>query len=84
MANKCNNPKVICPKCIGEHISNDCKSTNTECANCKYAVEVLKVPNITYHHAAYDKECESYKRIYNQLLSRIQYPQIFNSKSNNT
>lgn len=80
IAKDCRCDGNICPRCTGEHQLKECKSQDTVCANCKYAKEVLKVPNINYNHPAYDKNCEAYKRIYRELEQRINYPSIFKTK----
>lgn len=75
-ANSCKSEKDICPKCSGDHKSGECQSTTNCCINCKHAVEVLKVTNLNYYHTAFDRQCECYKRIYNQIRSKVDYPDI--------
>lgn len=80
IAKKCNAPNDRCSKCAGAHKSSDCKSEEITCVNCNYAIDVLKVKNLTFNHYAYDKTCESYKRIYEQVRKKIEYPHIFQEK----
>lgn len=82
MEKACKSDKQICARCAKEHKIQECpiENENKICSNCKYAAETLHIPNINYNHSAFDKhECESYKRIYNNLKSRIEYPEIFNN-----
>lgn len=81
MASKCKREKEICPKCAGDHRSNRCESDEEICINCKYASETLKIPNIDYNHTAFNRNCEAYKRIYGQIQQKVNYPEIYRSKS---
>lgn len=82
MAKKCRNQKNTCSKCAGEHRSNACTVQVKSCANCKYAAEVLQIPNILFDHEAFDRDhCSSYKRIYSELKSRIDFPVQWNSNN---
>lgn len=76
IAKDCKKTKPTCQVCAGEHKVNDCQTNEECCVNCKYAVEVLKIPNIDCKHRAYDKECETYKRIIEQLQEKINYPEL--------
>lgn len=78
IAKNCHSPNDVCVNCADSHKSESCKSQNIICANCKHAVEVLKIPNIDYNHKANDKMCSAYKRIYEQLQEKINYPEIYN------
>lgn len=81
MADQCRNNDIVCPKCSENHKLQDCKSETQICANCKHAKEVLKIPNIEYNHMAFNRECEAYKRIYQQMQMRVDYPNIYGSQS---
>lgn len=81
IANMCRSEKNICPICAGEHKSTECKSQVKCCVNCTYACNVLKVSNLTCSHAAYDPQCESYKRVYNDIKDRINFPQILHKST---
>ena len=80
MAKDCKSKETVCPKCTGNHKIDMCQSQQTICINCKYAVEVLKVPNVDYNHFAYDKNCEAYKRIYRKLEQKINYPSVYSQQ----
>ena len=73
MVKNCRSEKDICPKCTGDHKSNECQSKEVICVNCKYALETLKIPNIDFHHTAFDRKCEAYKRIFGQLEKKVNY-----------
>ena len=80
IAKKCTSPNDKCSKCAGAHKYSECTSEELTCVNCKYAVEVLKVKNLALNHCAYDKNCEAYKRIFEKVKNKIEYPQIFKEK----
>lgn len=80
IANECRSKKNICPKCAGEHKIDECRTQETSCSNCKYAAEILKVPNVDYNHRAYDRSCQAYKKVYRELEQRINYPDIFSNQ----
>lgn len=69
MAKDCKKEEQICADCGGKHKS--CKSEVKSCVNCRFAAEVLKIQSVKYDHAAYDRKCIVYKRIYDQLLNRV-------------
>lgn len=69
----CQQPNIICPLCNQSHKSEDCKSTVKECTNCKYAHEVLKIPNIEFGHTVFDRDCVCYQRAHERAKSRTQY-----------
>lgn len=77
LARNCKKETPTCQKCAGEHKEKDCQSNQVCCANCKYAVDVLKITNIKWDHKAYDKNCEAYKKIVEQLQQRINYPETY-------
>lgn len=77
MSGECTNSDVICPKCSENHKIEVCKSSNEICVNCKYAKEVLKMPHIDFLHTAFNRKCESYQRIFQQLQTRVEYPDMF-------
>lgn len=79
LAKDCKKETPTCQNCAGEHKEKDCKSTIICCANCKYAVEVLKITNINCNHKAYDKNCEAYKKVVEQLQQRINYPEMYSN-----
>lgn len=73
-AGECRQEKSICPLCNENHSSNsECPVDKIECTNCKYASEVIKVPNITFNHTVFDKNCKSYLRALEQAKSKIEY-----------
>lgn len=82
IAKDCKNTKPTCQVCAGEHQEKDCRSRNVCCVNCKYALEVLKIPNLDCNHRAYDRKCETYKRVIEQLQERINYPEMHNGLNN--
>lgn len=69
MARECKRGDQVCADCGGGH--KNCGSEVKKCVNCKFASEVLKVPNVQYDHAAYDRKCVAYKRIYEQLQTKV-------------
>lgn len=75
-SDKCSSKKDICPKCASEHRASECDASQEVCVNCRYASETLKVPNVSYNHSAFSKECEAYKRIFKKLQQRVNYPEI--------
>lgn len=81
IANECRSGKIVCPKCTGEHKSEECRSEIKICGNCKHAAEILKIPNIEYNHTALDKNCAAYKRIFEQQQSNFNYPLIYNNET---
>ena len=66
-----NNP--TCAKCAEDHSTKDCKSESFKCANCVYAVDVLKREGIDLSHAAWDRLCPSYVRAVKVASSKIKY-----------
>lgn len=77
LAKDCRKELPICQTCAGEHKVDKCQSNEVCCTNCKYASEVLKVPNIDYEHNAHDRlKCESYKRVVKELQEKIRYPEF--------
>lgn len=77
IAQQCKNREVICPKCSQNHKKEECTSEVEICTNCKHAKEVLKIANIDYHHSAYNRKCEAFKRLFEQLQLRVSYPDVF-------
>lgn len=74
MSNNCRSINEICSSCAAEHKS--CEAENKICTNCKYAAEVLKIPNVKFNHSARDKtNCAAYNRIYKQMQANVDYPQ---------
>lgn len=69
----CRQAHNICPMCSGNHKSTECVAQSHQCANCKYACEVLKVPNIDFKHTVFDKNCISYRNAQEKAKSRINY-----------
>lgn len=80
MAKDCKSEKNVCPKCTGDHKVDICQSQQIVCTNCKFATDVLRVPNIDCNHLAFDKNCETYKRIYRELEQKVSYPGIYPSQ----
>ncbi|KAG5870780.1 hypothetical protein JTB14_035030 [Gonioctena quinquepunctata] len=72
-AKYCKNTCDICPKCSGKHKSDVCTANQHTCVNCKYASEILKIPNINYDHPAYNRECVAYRRIVIEVQERTDY-----------
>ena len=79
LAKDCKRETPTCQKCAGEHKESECQSDLVCCANCKYSTEILKITNIDCRHKAYDKNCEAYKKIVEQLQQRISYPEMYNN-----
>lgn len=75
LSKNCKSPRDVCPNCGGDHSSKNCNVDIKICTNCRHAAEVLRVPNITFNHSAYDRQCESYKRIFSQLKNKFNYAQ---------
>lgn len=69
----CRIETIICPLCSEHHSKSECKSNKQVCTNCKHAHDVLKVPNITFEHTVFDKNCLSYKRAVDQCKQKIEY-----------
>lgn len=78
MSNQCRGSNVVCPRCSEHHKQQDCKSEVEVCTNCKHAKEVLKITGIDIQHSAFNRKCEAYKRIFEQLQMRVNYPNEFN------
>lgn len=78
MAKDCRKRENTCSKCAGDHKFNDCTSDEETCVNCRFASQVLRIPNIDYRHTAASKKCEAYKRVCEQLRLRVNYPDIYN------
>lgn len=77
MAKHCNKKENVCSKCAGGHRLRECTSEEEICVNCRNASEVLKIPNIDYRHTAINKKCEAYRRVYEQLEQRVNYPELY-------
>ncbi|XP_056646411.1 uncharacterized protein LOC130451426 [Diorhabda sublineata] len=76
LAKECKKETPTCQICAGEHKATECNSRDICCANCKYAAEILKIPHIDSKHKAYEKTCEAYKRVVEQLQEKIKYPEV--------
>lgn len=59
IAAKCLSTEIRCPKCSGNHQSNDCTSTVEKCAVCTDASSSLHL-NIDTNHAATSLTCPTY------------------------
>lgn len=81
MIKDCKNEKIVCAKCTGEHKTSECESQVNICINCKHTAEVLKVPNVDLNHCAFNRECLAYKRVFNQQQQKVNYPELFETKS---
>lgn len=82
IAKDCKKESPTCQKCSGQHTDKECQTDEECCVNCKHAAEVLKIPNVNYKHKAYDRNnCETYKRVAEQVQEKINYPEIY-SKNN--
>ncbi len=76
VAKYCRKKENTCPKCSGDHKSEHCASAINICVNCKYAFEVMKVPNIKYNHAATDRnQCYYYQTMVDRFKYKIKNPQ---------
>lgn len=71
-ADKCSGSET-CPMCNKNHKKEECNSNAYECTNCKYAIEVLKIPNITCDHHVFDIKCHSLQRQIETVKNKIQY-----------
>lgn len=71
-AEKCTE-KQVCPKCNLNHKMEECTSNKSECTNCKYANDVLKIPGIKYDHHVFDSKCPCYQRQIKTIRNRINY-----------
>lgn len=69
----CREEKDICPLCNKNHKSNECNSTTHECTNCKFAHDVLKIPNIQFNHTVFDKDCICHKKEQEKQKNRTHY-----------
>lgn len=81
MAKECKSEKDICPKCSGDHASEECRTADRVCVNCKHASEVLRIPNVAFNHAAFERNCEAYKRVYARLQQQVGYPDVGSRRS---
>lgn len=81
MAKECKSEKGVCPKCAGDHKSDECQAVRKVCVNCRHASEVLKVPDLSLDHAAFDRKCVAYIKIYSRLQERVKYPDLYNHES---
>lgn len=79
MAQQCTGANIVCPKCSENHKQDECKSETNICVNCRYASDVLKIPHVDYQHTAYDRKCEAYKKIFEQLQMRVNYPDTYDN-----
>lgn len=82
MSQQCTNVNIVCPKCSQNHKQEECKSEVYKCVNCKFASEVLKLQHINSDHTAYNRKCEAYKKVFEQLQMRVDYPDIYSTKPN--
>lgn len=60
----------VCLKCAENHDVKECTSTKTECVNCKWAVENLKL-KLKTDHQANSLECSVLQRRVDQSRQRI-------------
>lgn len=72
-AANCRHEGIVCPLCSQDHKSNECKSTSQECTNCKFAAEVLKIPNVDFNHTVFDRNCVCYIKAQEKTKARTQY-----------
>lgn len=73
VANECRQESCTCPQCGGSHKGGECTSLTKCCSNCKHMATVLKIPNILYDHAVFDRNCTSYRKQLEKSKSRIKY-----------
>lgn len=81
MAKECKEKKPTCPKCCGEHKSEVCQAAENVCTNCRHASQVLKIPGVNYNHSAFDRRCSAYRRVYDQMEQKVNYPHQFSRGS---
>lgn len=81
IAKECKREQPTCQNCAGDHKEVDCKASEVCCVNCKYALEVLKIPSVDCRHKAYDRTCEAYKRVFKQLQEKVNYPDLHTNRS---
>lgn len=61
-----------CGYCAGEHFSNDCKTDNLMCVNCKIANESYGLSLDTKHHV-WSKKCEILNNKMERVSKRTEY-----------
>lgn len=72
IASKCNSERV-CPECSDKHVGI-CEKAVKCCKNCKIFNSHVDQNNQTNaNHSALDKNCQKYKKIRAQVISRINY-----------
>ena len=70
---KCRN-KQICLKCTGNHETNKCSSTKTECTNCAFSNKTYRT-NLYTNHSPYDtNNCEILKNKLKKYIDTTDYP----------
>lgn len=78
VAKYCRNEREVCLKCSGPHGSKDCTNPDLKmCVNCRHASETLKIPKIDFNHYAMDKNCAVYKRTFQEIQQKIDYPELY-------
>jgi len=82
MTRECKAENLVCVKCSENHHQKDCKNEIEICTNCKHAKEVLNLQSVDYHHSAVDRRCEAYKRVFEKLQMRYNYPEVFSNNHN--
>lgn len=65
--------KTVCPKCMGDHSSNECTNKSYKCANCMHAIDVLGIKDINPNHAAWNVNCPCYQHKIKLKRDRIIY-----------
>lgn len=77
MAKECKSKSTVCSRCSEDHKFSECSSEVEKCTNCRHAVERLGLTDLDCEHSAFSRDCESYKRVFNQLQRRYNFPQLF-------
>ena len=68
----CTVPKLICPKCTGEHKLVDCKATEMKCVNCINCNEKFKTHH-NINHPANSPKCPAYHNLVESRKLNICY-----------
>jgi hypothetical protein len=71
----CKESHDSCGLCSESHKTKDCKKLKSEhsCINCKQFNSIKQQEILATNHSSFDKSCESFKRIKNIIISKIDY-----------
>jgi len=71
----CKESHDSCGLCSESHKTKDCKKQESEhcCINCKQFNSIKQQAILATNHSSFDKSCESFKRIKNIIISKIDY-----------